>query len=120
MQLSIWAHCCFCHDDIINAIRTKNKINKLIKKLMNVEKTEDSLELMDELFKLEYCFCHDGIYNAIRAKNRIKRLAKTLMSLEKSEDSIKMMSKLFALEYEVSMLVIQCLKDGVDSSPESE
>ena len=42
------------------------------------------------------------------------------MSLEKSEDSIKLMSKLFALEYELSMLVIQCLKDGVDSSPESE
>ena len=54
MQLSIGAHCCFCHDDIINAIRTKNKINKLIKKFMNVEKTEDSLELMEELFKLEY------------------------------------------------------------------
>ena len=54
MQLSIRAHGCFCHDDVINAIRTKNKINKLIKRLMNVERTEDSLGLMDELFKLEY------------------------------------------------------------------
>ena len=76
MQLSIQAHGCFCHDDVINAIRTKNKINKLIKKLMNVERTEDSLGLMDEL--------------------------------------------LFALEYELSMLIIQCLKNGVDSSPESD
>ena len=70
--------------------------------------------------RAHYSFCHDDVYNAIRAKNRINRLTKTLMNLEKSEDSIKLMSKLFTLEYELSMLIIQCLKTGADSSPESD
>ena len=54
MQITIHAHGCFCHDHIYNAIHVENKINRLIKTLMNIEKSDDSIELNDELFKLEY------------------------------------------------------------------
>ena len=53
MQLAIDAHDCLCNDDLTKAIRTKKKINRLFKNIMNFEKSEESIKLMDDLFKLE-------------------------------------------------------------------
>ena len=53
MQLVIDAHDCLCNDDLIKAIRTKKKINRLFKNIMNLERSEESIKLMDDLFKLE-------------------------------------------------------------------
>ena len=53
MQLVIDAHDCLCNDDLIKAIRTKKRINRLFKRIMNIERSEESIKLMDDLFKLE-------------------------------------------------------------------
>ena len=53
MQLVIRTHCVFDDKDIIGAVRTKNKINKLIKRMMNIEKCGKSIEIMKDLFDLE-------------------------------------------------------------------
>ena len=54
MQLVICTHCVFDDRDIIGAVRTKNKINKLIKRMMNIEKCGKSIEIMKELFDFEH------------------------------------------------------------------
>ena len=54
MQLVIRTHCVFEDKDVIEAVRTKNKINKLIKTMMNIEKCGKSIEIMKELFDLEH------------------------------------------------------------------
>ena len=53
MQLVIDAHDCLCNDDLIKAIRTKKRINRLFKTIMNLERSEESIKLMNDLFKLE-------------------------------------------------------------------
>ena len=53
MQLVVDVHDCLCNDDLIKAIRTKKKINRLFKRIMNIERSEESIKLMDDLFKLE-------------------------------------------------------------------
>ena len=53
MQLVMDVHDCLCNDDLIKAIRTKKKINRLFKRIMNIERSEESIKLMDDLFKLE-------------------------------------------------------------------
>ena len=52
-QLVMDVHDCLCNDDLIKAIRTKKKINRLFKRIMNIERSEESIKLMDDLFKLE-------------------------------------------------------------------
>ena len=52
-QLVMDVHDCLCNDDIIKAIRTKKKINRLFNRIMNIERSEESIKLMDDLFKLE-------------------------------------------------------------------
>ena len=54
MQLVIRAHCPFDGKDVVEAVRTKNKINKLIKTMMNIEKCGKTIEIMRELFDLEH------------------------------------------------------------------
>ena len=53
MQLVMDVHDCLCNDDLVKAIRTKKKINRLFKRIMNIERSEESIKLMDDLFKLE-------------------------------------------------------------------
>ena len=54
MQLMIRAHCAFEGEDIIEAVRIKNKINKLIKTMMHIEICQRAIEIMKELFDLEH------------------------------------------------------------------
>ena len=54
MQLMIRAHCAFDGDDIVEAVRIKNKIHKLIKTMMHIEMCQKAIEIMKELFDLEH------------------------------------------------------------------
>ena len=54
MQLMIRAHCAFDEDDLVEAIRIKKRIHKLIKHMMHIEMCPKALEIMKELFDLEH------------------------------------------------------------------
>ena len=54
MQLMIRAHGAFDEDDLVEAIRIKKRIHKLIKYMMHIEMCSKVLEIMKELFDLEH------------------------------------------------------------------
>ena len=54
MQLMIRAHCAFDEDDLVEAIRIKKRIHKLIKHMMHMEMCPKVLKIMKELFDLEH------------------------------------------------------------------
>ena len=53
MELVIRSHGAFNSNDIVEAVRTKNKIHKLIKTMMHLEMCQKALEIMQGLFDLE-------------------------------------------------------------------
>ena len=53
MQIVIRADGVFDGNDIVEAVRTKNKIHKLIKAMMHLEMCQKALEIIKELFDLE-------------------------------------------------------------------
>ena len=54
MELVIRSQVAFNGNDIVEAVRTKNKIHKLIKTMMHLEMCQKALEIMQELFDLEH------------------------------------------------------------------
>ena len=54
MQIVIRADCAFDGNDIVEAVRTKNKIHKLIKAMMHLEMCQKAFQIMKELFDLEH------------------------------------------------------------------
>ena len=54
MQIAFRSQGAFDSNDIVEAVRTKNKILKLIKAMMHLEMCQKALEIMQELFDLEH------------------------------------------------------------------
>ena len=53
MQIAFRSQGAFNSNDIVEAVRTKNKIHKLIKTMMHLEMCQKALEIIKELFDLE-------------------------------------------------------------------
>ena len=53
MQIAFRSQGAFDSNDIVEAVRTKNKIHKLIKTMMHLEMCQKALEIIRELFDLE-------------------------------------------------------------------
>ena len=53
MQIAFRSQGAFDSNDIVEAVRTKNKIHKLIKTMMHLEMCQKALEIIKELFDLE-------------------------------------------------------------------
>ena len=54
MQIAFRSQGAFNSNDIVEAVRTKNKIHKLIKTMMHLEMCQKALEIIKELFDLEH------------------------------------------------------------------
>ena len=54
MELMIRAHSAFDGDDLVEAVRIKKRIHKLIKHMMHIEMCPKIVEIMKELFDLEH------------------------------------------------------------------
>ena len=54
MQIVFRSQGAFDSNDIVEAVRTKNKIHKLIKAMMHLEMCQKALKIIKELFDLEH------------------------------------------------------------------
>ena len=79
MQLLIRAHGAFDEDDLVEAVRTKKRIHKLLNHMMHIEMCPKVLEIMKELFDLE----HDLSMLIIQElKKEVRNLSESISSSE--------------------------------------